>query len=206
LRVILAILVLALPSGAVAQTAAPDPQWAGGWWLALGGDGTWFSSIANTTGAPPEAVADIRPTRRTGVRVAVARGFGSWRGQVEVGWAQGDAEAGNETVSVRDKTLDLSRYRLAPGVERRVAGVGAGELALGLAVPLDLWHASSNTRARLGAEGRVALRLPLGKLGLENRLAFGLSGSPLDAEDLGDGFERSSLTWLAFGVALWLPL
>jgi hypothetical protein len=206
LRVLLAILVLAVPSGAVAQSGAPAAPWAGGWWLALGGEGTWFSSIASTTDAPPEATAEIRPARRTGVHVAIARGFGDWRAQLELGWAQGDAEAGNEAVSVRDKTLDLSRYRLAPGVERRVAGVGAGELAIGVAVPLDLWRASGNTRPRLGAEGRAALRLPLGKLALENRLAVGVSGSPLEAEDVGDGFEISSLRWLAFGVALWLPL
>lgn len=206
MRVILTILVLTLPSGAVAQAAAPAATWASGWWLAVGGDGTWFSSIASTTDAPPEATAEIRPTRRTGVHVAIARGLGDWRAQLELGWAQGDAEAGNEAVSVRDKTLDLSRYRLAPGVERRVAGLGAGELAVGLAVPLDLWRASGNTRPRLGAEGRVALRLPLGKLALENRLVVGLSGSPLDAGDVGQGFERGSLSWLAFGAALWLPL
>lgn len=206
MRLMLALLVLVLPSGALAQAVAPAPPWGGGWWLAFGGDGTWFGSIANTTAALAELTAEIRPTRRTAVYLAVARGFGDWRAHLELGWAQGDAEAGNEMVSVRDKTLDLSRYRLAPGVERRVTGVGTGELALGLATTLDLWRASGNTRPRLGAEGRVALRLPLGKLALENRLTAGLSGSPLDAEDLGDGFEMRSLSWLAFGVALWVPL
>jgi hypothetical protein len=140
------------------------------------------------------------------VRVTVARGFGDWRAQLELGLALGEAEAENDAVAVRDKTLDLSRYRLAPGVERRLTRVGAGELTAGVATTLDLWRASGNTRPRLGAEGRVALKLPLGKLALENRLAFGLSGSPLDAEDLGDGFERSVLSWLAFGVGLWVPL
>jgi hypothetical protein len=206
LRVILALLTFAFGSSAVAQTAAPAPSPANGWWLSLGVEGTRFSSIASTIDAPPEASAEIRPTRRTGVHLAVARGFGAWRAQLELGWAQGEAEAGNDVIVVRDQTLDMSRYRLAPGIESRVTGVGAGELTAALATTLDIWRASGNTRPRLGAEARLALRLPLGKLALENRLAFGFSGSPLDAEDLGDGFERSSLSWLAFGVGLWVPL
>ncbi len=206
MRVVLALLTFAFASSAVAQTAAPASFPTSSWWVSLGAEGTRFGSIARTIDAAPEASAEIRPTRRTGVRLAVARGFGVWRAQLELGWAQGQAEAGNDVIVVRDQTLDLSRYRLAPGIERRVTGVGAGELTAALATTLDIWRASGDTRPRLGAEARLALRLPLGKLALENWLAFGLSASPLDAEDLGDGFERSSLSWLAFGVGLWVPL
>jgi len=200
-RLCFALLVL-LPSHAFAQA----PAWDSGWWLSAGADGIRFGSVATSIPAPPESETSLRPNGRTGVHAAVARGFGAWRAQFELGWAVGEAEAGNETVAVRDKTLDLSRYRLAPGVERRVAGIGAGELAIALSPTLDLWRAAGDNHARLGAEARVALRLPLGGLALENRLSAGLSGSPLDAQDLGPGFETSTLEWVAFGVALWLPL
>jgi hypothetical protein len=200
-RLCFALLVL-LPSSAFAQA----PAWASGWWLSAGADGMRFGSVATSIPAPLESETTLRPNGRTGVHAAVARGFGAWRAQFELGWALGEAEAGNETVAVRDKALDLSRYRLAPGVERRVAGIGAGELAIALSPTLDLWRAAGDNHARLGAEARVALRLPLGSLALENRLSVGLSGSPLDAQDLGPGFETSTLEWVAFGVALWLPL
>jgi hypothetical protein len=201
-RLCFALLVLSLPSYAFAQA----PVWASGWWLSVGADGMRFGSVATSIPAPQEPEASLRPSGRTGLHAAVARGFGAWRAQFELGWALGEAEAGTEMVAVRDKTLDLSRYRLATGVERRLAGIGGGELAIALSPTLDLWRAAGDNHARLGAEARVALRLPLGGLALENRLSAGLSGSPLDAQDLGPGFETSSLEWLAFGVALWLPL
>jgi hypothetical protein len=204
-RHLLILLVIGVPSAALAQSPRAAP-WAGGWWLALGAEGVRFSAIASSTDGPPDAAAHLRPSRRTGVHLALAKGLGSWRAQLEAGWAQGGAEAGNESLAVRDKSLDLSRYRLAPGVERRVVVVGTGELALALAATFDLWRADGNTRPRVGGEGRVALRLPLGRVALENRLTAGVSGSPLDAEDVGEGFERTALSWLGFGVALWLPL
>jgi len=202
-RLSLALLLLALhPLPGTCQ----QMSWARRWGLAVGGDGTRFGAIARDATAPAESATDLRPSPRTGLRIGVTRGLGAWRVQLEAGWAQGEAEAGDETLVVRDKTLDLSRYRLAPGVETRVAGIGSGELAVALAPTLDLWRASGSSRLRLGVEGRCTLRVALGEVALENRLTVGLSQSPLDPEDLGDGFDTKRLRWLAFGVGVWLPL
>ena len=203
MRLALTVLLLVLhPALGMGQ----HQPWTRGWGVAFGGDGTRFGAIARDAAAPAEAAADLRPSARTGFRAGVTHGFGAWRAQLEVGWAQGEAEAGNESVAVRDKTLDLSRYRVAPAVEARITGVGAGELAVALTPTLDLWRAGGSTRTRLGVEGRLALRVSLGRVALENRLAIGISGSPLDQEDLGAGFEMNELRWLAFGVGVWLPL
>jgi hypothetical protein len=176
------------------------------WTLTVGGDGIRFGSVARDALSPAESAADLRPSARAGLRATLARAFGPWRVQFEAGWAEGEAEVGNETVVVRDKTLDLSRYRISTALERRLAELGTGELTAALAPTLDLWQASGNNRQRFGVECRLAVRVPLGKVALENRLAFGLSGSPLDPEDLGDGFETEGLRWLAFGVGLSVPL
>jgi hypothetical protein len=190
--------LIALPAAGAAQDfPAPSP-----WTLTVGGDGIRFGPVARDALAPAESALDLRPSARAGLRATLARAFGGWRVQLEAGWAGGGAEVANETVAVRDKTLDLSRYRIATALERRLAVLGAGELTGALAPALDLWQADGNTRQRFGLEVRLAVRVPLGKLGLENRVALGFSGSPLDAEDLGDGFESEGLRWLAFGVGL----
>ncbi len=177
-----------------------------GWSLTVGGDGLRFGPTARDRTVPQQSAADLRPSGRAGVRATLARSLGAWRLQLEAGLARGSAEVTNQVVAVRDKTLDLSRYRLSPALERRAAGLGPGELAVALAPTLDLWRAGGNNRLRLGVECRVAVRVPLGGLALENRVSLGLSGAPLEREDLGDGFELRGLRSLAVGVGLRLPL
>jgi hypothetical protein len=177
-----------------------------GWSVAVGADGLWFGRAASDTGAPAEQSADLRPSGRAGLRVTLARTLGEWRAQLELGLAQGDAEARNRAVAIRDRTLDLSRYRLAVGLERAVTAVGAGEIALALAPTLDLWRAGGESRVRWGLEARGTLRLPLGPLALENRLGLGWSGAPLDEVDLIDDFDRHALRTLVFGVGLRMPI
>jgi hypothetical protein len=196
------LLLLARPAILPAQDSGP----AAGWSLTLGGEGMRFGRVARDTAVPADRESDLRPNGRAGLRAMLARTVGAWEVQLELGWAQGDAEVSSPVLTVRDRTLDLSRYRLAPGLERRAGRVGAGELAVGLAPTLDLWTAGGESRFRLGLEGRVALRVPLGRMALENRLALGLSGPPLNQEDLGDDFERKNLISAAFGVGLRLPL
>ncbi|MBA2458135.1 MAG: hypothetical protein H0V43_04160 [Gemmatimonadales bacterium] len=187
-------------------SAGQDIRGFQGWSLTAGGDGLRFGPTARNRTAPEQSAADLRPSGRAGVRATLAKSLGAWRLQLEAGLARGSAEVTNSVVAVRDKTLDLSRYRLSPALERRAAGLGPGELAVALAPTLDLWRAGGNNRFRLGVECRVAVRVPLGSLALENRVSLGLSGAPLEREDLGDGFELRGLRSLAVGVALLLPL
>lgn len=201
-RCVLPLVWLFVPA-VLAGQGVPKP---GGWSFAIGADGMRFGGTARDTAVPAESAADLRPSGRAGLHLMLERSFGDWRVQLETGMAEGNAEVANHTVVVRDKTLELSRYRLAMGLERRVTALGRGELAVALAPTLDLWRASGESRVRLGGEFRAAVRVPLGRVVLENRLAAGISGPPLEDEDLGDGFELKRLRSVSYGVGLRVPL
>ena len=195
------LVLLAAPGSVAAQ--APGARWI----VTLGVEGMRYGAAAqDTVTAPAGAAADLRPSGRLGVRVALQRALGAWRVGAALGWAQGDVEAGNDVIAIRDRTADLSRYRVAGGVERRLTRLGAGELAAEAGPTLDLWMLDGTTRTRVGAECALALRLPMGTVELENRVAFGISASPLEEEDVGGEFELRALRALEIGVGVRVPL
>jgi hypothetical protein len=196
----LALTAALVPVPLRAQTAAPSR-----WSLTLAVEGLRFGQAARERLDGSRTEIGLRPSGRVGGHLTLERSFGPWRMQLEVGWAGGDAEAANEAVAIRDKTLELSRYRIAPAVERRLAALGTGELVVGLAPTMDIWRTGGDTRPRLGLESRAAARLPLGRAALENRVAFGLSRGPLVMDDLEEGFELRTLRALAFAVGLRVP-
>lgn len=198
-RTALALAVALAPASLAAQIPT-RPNWS----LTLAADGIRFGQAARER--ENSRPIGLRPSGRIGSRVTLERSIGAWRAQMEVGWAAGHAEAATDAVAVRDKTLDLSRLRLAPTLERRVAAPAAGELAIGLAPTLDLWRVDGDTRLRPGLEARAAVRVPLGRVALENRLALGVSRSPLELEELEDGFELRILRALTLGIGLRVPL
>jgi hypothetical protein len=197
----LAVTAAVAPASLRAQ-ATPPARWS----LTVAAEGVRFGQTARERLEVSGGRIGLRPSGRIGGHVAIERSFGPWRVHLGAGWAGGDAEATNEAVSIRDKTLDLSRYRVAPALERRIAALGGGELAAGLGPTIDLWRSGGDTRPRLGIEARAAVRLPLGRMALENRVAFGLSGAPLEREELEEEFELRTLRALAFAVGLRMPL
>lgn len=203
MRLFLAALLLAVVSPPGAAQGVPRPR---GWSVAVGAERIRFNSVARDTAAPAEQEAELRPSSRGGLRITLDRAFGPWRVQLEAGWAEGATDIALGSLVVNDETLDLSRYRLAPGVERKLTGVGSGELAAALVPTLDLWRVDGQSRLRPGLEGRLTVRVPLGAVELENRLAAGLSGGPLDFDDLGEDFERYTLRTVTFGAAIRIPL
>ncbi|MBA3345968.1 MAG: hypothetical protein H0T44_11855 [Gemmatimonadales bacterium] len=189
-----------------ASAVAQAPERSGGWRLSLGADALRFAGVARDTSAPPQAQASLRPNGRLGLHMALARSFGLWGAELEVGWAGGHASATNRVVAIEDKTAELSRIRVAPALSRRLMGVGNGEIALALGPTFDLWLVDGAQRSRVGAEARVALRVPVGSVELENRITAGLSSSPVIREDLQEGFALSGLRALAFGTGLRIRL
>jgi hypothetical protein len=71
---------------------------------------------------------------------------------------------------------------------------------------LDLWSVDGDGRVRAGAEGQMVLRVPLGAVELVNRLSAGLSGNPIQAEDLGDVSDLRGLRALSVGIGLRFPI
>ena len=191
----------------VALSAAPlMAQSSGRWSLSVGLEGLRYGATARDTTAEPASAVDLRPSGRIGVRAGLHRNLGAWGVGLALGWAQGSVEAANEAVAIRDRTADLSRYRTGLVVERRLARVGAGIVALEVTPALDLWALDGETRMRTGIEAGLTLRVPLSGVAVEHRLIAGLSASPLEAEDLGGEFELRTLRVVGFGVGVRAPL
>ncbi len=192
---LLALLAAAPPI--TAQTRAVTD----GWHLGGGVEVLRFSHVAVSDAAPGIA-AEVRPSGRAAIHLALGRSLGAWEVFAETGWAGGHIEAANDVVAIQDRSSDVSRYRLALGVTRRVAGWGTGVLALGVVPTLDLWTVQGLSRWRAGAEGRLVLRLPVGSAEVENRLQVGLSGSPIEEADVGEVSDLRGLRTVGLGVGL----
>jgi hypothetical protein len=180
---------------------AQVPARGSGWSLGAGVETVRFGHVALSQAAPG-AAAKVRPSPRPAFHAAIGRGIGAWGLQLEVGWAGGHIEAGNDALSVQDRASGVSRYRVALGLERRVASAGPGTIVAALAPTLDLWAVAGDGRVRAGAEGRLMLRIPLGAVELENRLGIGLSGNPIEAGDVGEVSELRGLRTVLVGMGL----
>jgi hypothetical protein len=189
--------LLAAAPPIAAQMPADDT----GWHLGGGVEAVRFGHVAVTEAAPGVAT-EVRPTGRPAIHLSVGRKYGSWGLDLEAGWAGGHIEAGNDALFIQDRTSDVSRYRLAIGITRRVASAGSGVIAVGLAPTLDLWAVDGDSRVRAGAEGRLVLRVPLGAVELENRIGVGLSGNPIEATDIGEVSDLRGLRTVLVGVGL----
>ena len=189
--------LLAAAPPIAAQMPADDT----GWHLGGGVEAVRFGHVAVSKAAPGVA-AEVRPSGRPAVHLSVGRKYGPWGLDLEAGWAGGHIEAGNDALFIQDRTSDVSRYRLAVGIARRVASAGSGVIAVALAPTLDLWAVDGDGRLCAGAEGRLVLRVPLGAVELENRLGLGLSGNPIEATDIGEVSDLRGLRTVLVGVGL----
>ncbi len=198
----LRLIVLLWPIPLAAQVGGPSGRWV----IALGADVTRFSGGVRDTAATSETSVTLRPNGRPGIRVTLARDFGPWEAGLEVGWASGHAVGSNDIVSIEDRTSSFNRYRIAPSAGARVLRVGAGNVELAGGPTFDRWTSDGEDRWRIGGQARVALRLPLGPAEFENRLTFGVSGSPITRDDVGEDFESGSLRFLSFGAGVRLRL
>ena len=197
---LLVLAVVVVPAPLAGQSVPP------GWTVSVGLEGIRFGQAARDTVGADGAAPWLRPSGRIGVRVALQRRAGGWRVGAAVGWAGGNVEAGNDAVAIRDRTTSLARYRAAAVLQRRVARVGSGEIALEASPGVDLWSVDGDTRARLAGQAALLVRLPAGAVAVEHRLAVGVSASPLEDEDVGGEFELRPLSAVEFGVGVRIPL
>jgi hypothetical protein len=187
---------------AAPPSAAQTPTVRDGWYLGGGADALRFAHVA-VSDAEPGAAAKVRPSGRTALHLAIGRTIGSWDVSLEANWAEGHIEVGNDVLSVRDLTSDVTRYRLSLAMGHRLTELGVNRLGLELAPTVDLWSVAGENRVRGGAEVRGLLVVPLGAIDLENRIGLGFSGSPIDGVvDLGDVAEERGLWTFLVGMGL----
>jgi hypothetical protein len=193
--------VLVIPSTGSAQAVAGHT-----WELGVLLESVHFSRGLVDAAAPSDIAAGLRPSSGTGISAALARGGAAWRGELMVGWAGMRPQADNESVAVLDRTTRLTRFRFGAALQRRIVGIGTGTLALGAGPTVDWWRVIGEDRVRLGGAALAALRLPLGRWALENRLGLGLSESPFVPEDAGERYETRTLVSVTWGIAVRAPL
>ena len=198
--VLLIVLACLAPPAAAQSGAAP------GWRLGVAIEAIRFGESLVDTLSADDTAAGLRPDGRLGVRLALARAFGPWRAELQTGWAAGRIEVGTDVVSLKDKTSRVTRWRLAAGMGRRLGHLGTGEIELAAGPTLDWWQVSGADRVRAGAAAWLALRVPIGRWEMENRIGGGVSGSPLEPDDAGPQFRGRTQVSLSAGVGLRLPL
>jgi hypothetical protein len=192
------------PTPGQAQMQGASPTWHLGLGVRL--ESVRFSRALVDASAPSSEAAGLRPSGGIGIGLALSRSSASWRVELAAGWAGVRPQADNANLAITDKTTRLTRWRLGAAAERRLCSVGSGELALGAGPALDWWRVTGDDRVRLGGQGTVALRLPLGRWELENRLGLGVSGGPFVSDDAGAQFESRTLVSLILGIGVRAPL
>jgi hypothetical protein len=204
-RLVRAVLSLALclvhPALALAQSAPA----AHGWSLGISTDLASFRGGAeDTTGG---SVTSVRPGQALAIGVSLRRGGRTWDVALETSLLSSHIEAASPEARLQLLTSTFDRLRLAPLLGRRVASLGAGSLWLAAGPTLDVWRApESDGRVVAGAQGRLLLRVPLGRVELENVVGLHWSSGPFDPAELPDGVRSRALRSVTVGGNLRLGL
>jgi len=176
------------------------------WQLGVGVESLHFGRSLVDGSAPASEAAGLRPSGGLGLGVGLVRPGRSWRAELTIGWAGARPQADNASVAVTDRTTRLTRWRLGGAGERRLSGVGAGMLGIAAGPTLDWWRIAGQSRVRLGGQAALALRLPLARWELEQRVGFGVSASPFIPADAGAEFQPRALVSLFLGLGVRAPL
>ncbi|HET7604354.1 MAG TPA: hypothetical protein VFK36_15120 [Gemmatimonadales bacterium] len=185
-----ALLLLAVPGIGAAQ----QPR---GWVVSGSAGQAWFSEAA--TGE----ATDFRPSPGLTVSLGVTRRFAKWEVSLMADTRPSVLRASDSVSVIQLSSLSFGRTGLTLTLGRTLARTGSASVVAGAGMRLDGWTLPEDGhRWRAGAEAHGAVRLGLGAVTVENRLTLGLSGSPFDAADLPDGYERRVLRWMEVDIGL----
>lgn len=199
------IISLALPASMLAGTLTAQERPAK-WALRVEIARDAFTGASRDTTQPAAAV-EVGPAPRMALELGLTRALGGWEIGVSAGYASGGLRARTDVVALDDRSSDVSRFRAALLLSRRVTRLGSVELYIAAGPSLDHWRASGiGNRTTLGGRGGLTLRIPLGAVSLENTVRFGLSGSPFRARNLPPEAEVLALHTWSVGVGLVIPL
>ena len=188
---------LCFPTGVAAQAAATQWEAGAGAGLAV------FSSIARRQEGAGST--SLLPYRATVTGVALSWRHRAW--EIHSGLETLDAALAVQDAAVavlaREASVSRLRWRLLAG--RRVAQVGDVSLRASAGPALDLWSPSgAAARARAAAVARIGLRVDARSVSLENSVTVSVSGSPLAAGELPDGYRGTVLRAIEMGLGAWL--
>jgi hypothetical protein len=137
------------------------------------------------------------------LNLGITRHFDRWEASLLADSRPSVVRASDSVSVLQLSSLSFGRTGLTLALGRTLTCAGAGSVIAGAGLRLDGWTLPENEhRWRTGAEAHAALRYDLGPLSLENRLTLGISGSPFDASDLPDGYERRMLKWMEVAIGV----
>lgn len=185
----------------------PAQEHGGRWALVLSFARESFRGASSDTSSIPGTTVEVYPSSRLSTELGLGRRLGAWDLTVSAGYASGDLRATTDLLAVDDRTTSVTRYRGALLLSRRVARFREASLLLLGGPVVDHWTTTGlGDRTTVGGRAGVALRVPLGRVELENRALFGLGSSPFNRRDLPPEAKIESLRSWSLGVALRLRL
>jgi hypothetical protein len=193
------LLVLLLAGGPAAElhSQVERPTWS---ISLLGGLASFRGAGLDTLEAER---ANARPGGAAGFGLGVARRWGAWETALEASSLPSHLEVATSEVLVREQVASLTRFRIQAILGRRLATVGASDVVIGGGPTMDRWsYGGDAARTVWGGEARLTLRHRLGRVSLENVVAYGVSSGPFHADELPPGYERRSLRTLTLGGSL----
>ncbi len=183
---------------------APDRRWH----LQVGAALEAFGGASADTSTIPGTEVEVRPASRVSMAVGLHRRWGAWETGVELGYGSGALRAATDELQLDDRTADVTRYRAALLLGRRLARLGAATLTLLGGPAVDHWELGGyGGRTTFAFQAALALRFPLGaRVEIENRVLGSLGGSPFQRKTLPPEAEIRSLRTLGVGAGLRIGL
>lgn len=178
-----------------------------GWGLHLGIARDAFTGGSSDTSTIAGTEVEVTPAPRIAIATGLTRQAGAWEFGLELGYSSGGLRASTDAIRIDDRSNDVTRYRAALTVGRRLARSGPVSLFLLASPGLDHWDTEGiSTRTTVALRGGLVLRIPFGRVDFENRLLAGIGGSPFRREDIPPEGKVESLRTLSLGAALRLRL
>jgi opacity protein-like surface antigen len=169
----------------------------GSWTIGIGVSRDAFTGASTDTTTIPGVRVEIAPAPRLAIEIGVGRSAGAGELGLQLGYASGSLRAKTDALMLDDRTGSVTRWRLSLLAGRRLATYERLSLLLLAGPALEHWEVSGiGNRTTFSGRAGFALRIPLGRLSLENNATLGIGGSPFRPSDLPPEAEvRRMLTW-----------
>jgi hypothetical protein len=179
----------------------------GSWTIGIGVSRDAFTGASTDTTTIPGVRVEIAPAPRVAIEIGVGRSAGAWEFGLQIGHASGSLRAKTDALMLEDRTGSVTRWRLSLLAGRRLATFEQLSLLLLAGPAVEHWEMSGiGNQTTFSGRAGLALRIPLGRLSLENNATLGIGGSPFRPSDLPPEAEvRRMLTW-SVGAGIRLTL
>ena len=185
-----ALLAAAVPT--FAQQSGGDADW---------GIGPSISFVHFSAAGSDGIGAEAGFARSVGTGVGVERSIGPLALLLAIEHLTTRIQVRDDVVLIEPQEPAVDRTRLGLSIRKVLIRGDGARLTLDAGPTLDIWSPDgSDSRSSAGAAARLALETHAGPVAIENALGFGVSKGPLDAGDLPEGYERSTMRTITITI------